>query len=310
MLAAKRLSGTVTATKTTYTIMNKQLLLLAWLCLFLPSSHAQELIYKTFKDTRIINTHSIETLGARKLDFRVAHRFGDLLGDNGGWNNFFGFENAADISIGFEYGLSDRLMMGISRAKGAADRKQLVNTLIKYRLVRQMTEGAPLSLTILGGSSLTTMPRVENSGGINAFPKFSHRLAFVGQMLLAKKFSNRFTLQLSTTFIHRNLVRDEEDNDTFAAGMAGRWQFNKTTALLFDFQLPLNGYASPFGESNPPHYPSLGFGLEFDTGGHVFQINLTNSRGIMETDFIPNTTDNWLEGQFRLGFTISRLFNL
>lgn len=292
--------------------MNKRLILFGWLLFLIPfNSIAQELIYKTFKDTRIINTHSIETLGARKLDFRVAHRFGDMLGANGGWSNFFGFENAADISIGFEYGLNDRLMIGISRAKGSADRKQLVNTLVKYRLIRQADQGAPMSLTLFGGSSLSTMPKVENSDGINAFPKFSHRLAFVGQALLAKKFSHRLTLQLSTAFVHRNLVRDEEDNDTFAVGLAGRVQISKVTALLFDFQLPLNGYASPFAQnSSTPHYPSMGFGLEFDTGGHVFQLNLTNSRGIVETDFLPNTTSNWLDGQFRLGFTISRLFNL
>ncbi len=291
--------------------MNKRLFLFfCWLFPFWSSASAQELIYKTFKDTRIINTHSVETLSARKLDFRVAHRFGDMLGSNGGWSTFFGFENAADISIGFEYGLSDKLMLGISRSKGAGDRKQLVNTLVKYRLLRQMTEGSSFSLTLVGGSSLSTMPKVEGSSGINAFPQFSHRLAFLGQALLARKFSEHFTLQASLAFVHRNLVRDEEDNDTFATGLAGRWQFNKVTALLFDFQLPLNGYASPFNSSSTPHYPFLGLGLEFDTGGHVFQLHFTNSRGIAETDFLPGTTSNWLDGQFRLGFTISRLFNL
>ncbi len=289
----------------------KQKLLFAFiLCLFFPALHAQELIYKTFKDTRIINTHSVETLGAHKLDFRVSHRFGDMLGSNGGWSNFFGLENASDITIGFEYGISDRLMVGISRAKGSSvsDRKQLVNGLVKYRLLRQMTEEAPLSLTLVGGSSLSTMPRVENSDGINAFPSFSHRFAFFAQALLARKFSEKFTLQLSGTLVHRNLVRDEESNDTYALGLAGRLQTNKVTAIIFDFQLPMNGYASPLANEN--HYPSLGLGIEFDTGGHVFQINLINSNGIMETDFLPNTTGNWLKGQFRLGFTISRLFNL
>ncbi|HHJ51073.1 MAG TPA: hypothetical protein ENJ88_09285 [Phaeodactylibacter sp.] len=289
----------------------KQKLLLAFaLCVFLSGLQAQELIYKTFKDTRIINTHSIETPGARKLDFRVTHRFGDMLGSNGGWSNFFGLENASDISIGLEYGISDRLMLGLSRAKGSSvsDRKQLVNGLIKYRILRQMTEEAPLSLTFAGGSSLSTMPKVEGSEGINAFPKFSHRFAFFGQLLLARKFSEKLTFQLSATVVHRNLVRDEESNDTYAVGLAGRIQANKVVALIFDSQLPLNGYASPF--NNNSHFPSFGIGAEFDTGGHVFQINLTNSNGIMETDYLPNTTANWAKGQFRLGFTISRLFNL
>ncbi len=290
--------------------MKQKPLLALVLCVFLSGLQAQELIYKTFKDTRIINTHSIETPGARKLDFRVTHRFGDMLGSNGGWSNFFGLENASDIAIGLEYGISDRLMLGISRAKGssASDRKQLVNGLIKYRILRQRTEEVPLSLTFSGGSSLSTMPKVEGSEGINAFPKFAHRLAFFGQLLLARKFSEKLTFQLSATIVHRNLVRNEESNDTYAVGLAGRIQANKATAIIFDGQLPLNGYASPL--ANDSHYPSFGIGVEFDTGGHVFQINLTNSNGIMETDFLPNTTANWAKGQFRLGFTISRLFNL
>ncbi|RMD71745.1 MAG: hypothetical protein D6818_07480, partial [Bacteroidetes bacterium] len=123
-----------------------------------------------------------------------------------------------------------------------------------------------------------------------------------------------FALQLTASAVHRNLVAHYDDNTTFAAGLATRIQLTKVLALIADLQVPLNGNQSPFTADKHPDAPDyhlpLGIGLEIETGGHVFQVNLTNSAGIMETDFLPETTQSWAEGQFRLGFTISRLFNL
>ena len=48
--------------------------------------------------------------------------------------------------------------------------------------------------------------------------------------------------------------------------------------------------------------------MEFETGGHVFHLNLTNSAGIIENDYIPNTSESWLEGDFKMGFNIARVF--
>ena len=160
--------------------------------------------------------------------------------------------------------------------------------------------------------SISTMPRNPESSGVNSFPKFIHRIAYAGQLLAARKFSEGFSLQLIGSYTHRNLVSAEDSNDIFSLGMATRVQLTKVIGLLADFTLPLNGAQSPFVDDPEgfSYYPALGVGVEFDTGGHVFQVNLTNAEGVMETDYIPNTESNWLEGEFRIGFTISRLFNL
>jgi len=239
------------------------LVFLLFLC-FSANAIAQE-TYRTFKDTRVINTQSTETLKKHQLDVRIGHRFGDLAGDAGGWQTFYGLENASDVLIGVDYGFSDRLSLGIFRTKGAGPLKQLLTFNAKYKLIEQSSKKA-LSLALVGMSTLSTMQSSETIGAINNFEVFAHRLVNNAQLIIARKFSDGLSLQL---------------------------------VPFSDIRNADNGY-----------FPPLGFGLEFDTGGHVFQINVTNSTGLMETDYIPYTRSSWGEGQFRLGFTISRLFNL
>lgn len=276
---------------------------------------AQEFTYQTFKDTRVINTHSVETLPKRKMDIRIGHRFGDLAGDRGGSKTFFGLENASDVLIGGEYGFSDRLTAGIYRAKGAGSLpggtpglRQLLNLIGKYRILHQKEDDSmPFSMTVLGVATMSTAKRIEtNPDIINNFPEFSHRMAYAGQLLIARKFSDGFSLQLIPSYVHRNLVAFEDENGIFSMGVASRIQISKVFGLIFDATFPFSEMrTAPNG-----FYHAIGVGLEFETGGHVFQINFTNASAIMETDYIPYTTSNWGDGEFRLGFTVSRTFNL
>ena len=268
-----------------------------------------EPIIQTFRHSRIINSHSVETLPARKLDFRIVHRFGDLAGDNGGWPTFYGLENASDISIGLEYGVTDNIMVGLSRTKGAGPLKQNLNGLLKVRLMTQERKGnLPFSLTAIGMTSYSTMQKSEIVGVLNFFAKGSHRFTSHFGLHLARKFSDSFSAQFNAQWTYRTVVLTGDENDLASIGGGLRAQLGKSVAILFDATLPV---LSDLRTSENDYYPSLGIGFEFDTsGGHVFQINLTNSQGIMETDYIPYTRSNWSDGEFRLGFTISRLFNM
>lgn len=285
--------------------------LLAFACMYTLS--AQE-AFQTFKDRRIINAHSVETLAKRKLDIRITHRFGDFAGDNGGFQTFFGLENAADVLIGAEYGVTDALDVGISRAKGIGSLpngksglRQLVNGFVKYQILKQRAEGgSPITLTVLGVSSVSTAKKSTIVSNISSFPNFTDRMAFSTQVLIAKKFSEGFAMQITPAYTYRNLVDFNDVNGIFSIGFATRIQLTKIIGLIADITLPF----SEDRTSANGFYPSIGIGFEFDTGGHIFQVNFTNSTAIMETDYIPYTTSNWGDGAFRLGFTISRLFNL
>ncbi len=266
-----------------------------------------EIVYRTFKDTRVISTQSAETLPAGKMDFRISHRFGDLAGGNGGWETFYGLENATDILIGIDYGATDRLTFGLNRTKGSGPLTRLVNGTVKYKLMGQgKTEGAPITLTLLGGASISTARRIDDPELLSSFPKTAHRMIYNVQALFARNFSERFALQISPGYVYRNFVTQEDENGLFNLGLAARMQLTKVFGLILDTTIPF----SDLRTSENGYYLPLGFGLEIDTGGHVFQINLTNTTGLAPTDYIPNTRSNWADGEFRLGFTISRLFNL
>lgn len=275
----------------------------------------QDLVHlETFKDTRVINTHSTETLNKRRLDVRIGHRFGDLAGDRGGFSTFFGLESAADVLFAFEYGLTDELMIGISRAKGGGSLPngtrgldQLLSFNTKYRVLTQGEEnGNPLSVAVLGVATMSAAERIEGADVLQNFEKFLHRFAYHGQLITARKFSEAFSLQASLGITYRNVVPFGDDNIIYSAGAASRIQLTKIFGLIIDTTFPFSEYRS----STEGFSPILGIGLEIDTGGHVFQVNLTNATQIMETDYIPYSTSQWTEGEFRLGFTISRLFNL
>lgn len=260
---------------------------------------SQEFIRRTFKDTRVINTHSVETIQKRKLDLRIGHRFGDL---KGGWNTLYGLETAQDVMIGVDYGVTDDLNVGLHRTKGSGPLTQLVNTSVKYRFLKQSGSGSPITATALGIWTTSTMQKDANSEFVlNNFSKFSHRFILGGQLLLARKFSDQFSLQVIPSYIHRNVVNFNEQNGTISLGGAIRYQLTKVMGIIADGTFPI-------GKTDAK--PAIGLGLEIDTGGHVFQMNFTNARGISETDYIPNNQAIWGKGQIRIGFTISRIFNL
>lgn len=266
-----------------------------------------EQIYQTFKDTRLVNLSSIETIKAGKMDFRVGHRFGDIAGDAGGWQTLYGLENAADVSIGFDFGITDDFMVGIHRAKGAGPLRQNVHIQSKLRLMKQDTGRQPFSITVMGLATGSTMAKSESQGVLSFFEKSAHRLSYHLQVLLAKKFSPYFSLQIGGGWTYRNIVAFNDVNDLVNVSAAMRINFNKALGIVLEGNYPI----SEIRTAENGYYPIVGAGIEWETGGgHVFLINVTNATGIFETDYIPYTRTNWLDGQFRLGFTISRLFNL
>ncbi|WP_262249128.1 DUF5777 family beta-barrel protein [Parapedobacter soli] len=279
------------------------------------TGHAREAVEATFKTTRIINSQSPETIHKRELDFKVDHRFGDIAGANGGAKNFFGLDNSTDIKIGFEYGITDDLNVGIARAKGATHVAQLYEVNMKYRMLRQTVDGK-VPFSIAGYGSLT-IPGVQadeqNDGEATSYRQFSDRLNFVGQLIIARKFGPALSLAVHPTYIRRNTTADYDGQDNlFAVGIGGRLKVSRRMALVMDYFLPFRSPASKerYAEATTALYNPLGIGLEVETGGHVFNLNFTNATAIQEMQYIPETTSSWTKGQFRWGFTISRRFSL
>lgn len=284
----------------------------------------REYVAYTFKTTRVINGHSVETVKKNQLDFRVSHRFGDMAASNNDHiHSMFGFDQAADIAFIFEYGITDDLTVGIGRMKGAGPLRELWNANLKYRVLKQTKDFKfPMTITLFGNTSISSMRSAANATAINYFPKnyagFSHRLSYTLQAMLAVKATDWLSIQLSPTFVWRNNVAYNDNNGLFFLGLSARTKFAKRYGIIFEYFLPIikpgvggrEYFPMVRGIKNAAYYPNLHIGFEAETGGHIFHVNFTNSRGMLENDFLPYNTANWAQGAFRLGFTISRTFPL
>lgn len=253
----------------------------------------------TFKTTRIINFQSVEVCGKRTLDFRISHRFGTM---NGGVDNFWGLDGGASIRLGLEYSYDGRFMVGLGRSSY----QKMLDGFMKYRLLRQTDDQSmPLSMTLFSGAYCRTGKSPLRTEWFNPNSSFYSRLSFCHQMIISRKFSNTFSLQVAPWFVHDNLVEGIRDqNDMFGLSAAFRYKFTRRMAVTAEYAARLNKYTDRF------YYNSLGVGLEIETGGHVFQMHITNSFGLTENQFLPYTDSKWGNAGIRLGFNISRVFTL
>jgi hypothetical protein len=249
----------------------------------------------TFKTTRIANGHSIENVGKGILDFRINHRFG-MISD--GAKEFFGLDNAT-TRIGFDYGVTDWLMVGIGRSTYMKD----VDGFVKIKLLRQKEDNSmPMSVSYMGAASIQDVKVVEPPAGSD-YP-FSNRVAYINQLLIARKFSNWLSLQLMPTHLHYNFVRyNDEPNDIFAMGVGGRIKLSNRISLTGEYYMVM-------GDKMRDTHNSLTLGFDIETGGHVFQLMFTNSTGITERSVIGQTTGQWDKGNIHFGFNISRVFTI
>ncbi|MBK8346533.1 MAG: hypothetical protein IPL08_02540 [Saprospiraceae bacterium] len=249
----------------------------------------------SFKTNRVINLHSLESTAGGVLDFKIGHRFGTL---NGGAYELFGLDNAS-IRLGLDYGISDVLTIGVGRSSF----QKTYDGFVKYKLLRQSTgkKKMPITAALLLTSAIQTLkwadPDRDNF--------FSSRLYYTTQLIIGRKFSEAFSLQLSPTMVHRNLVKtNAEKNDVYALGAAGRIKLTKRVAINGEYIYLLPNQVS--GDITN----SLSLGFDIETGGHVFQLHFTNSTSMIEKGFITETTNSWTNGGVHFGFNVSRVFTI
>lgn len=257
-----------------------------------PETIPREYVTNAFKSSRVINGHSMELIGKGVLDFRILHRFGPT---NQGISELFGLDQAS-MRMGFDYGLGKNLTIGIGRT---TFQKEL-DGFTKWRAVRQSVGGSPVSWVLVAGMSVYT---IKNSDPLVKV-SFSSRVGYYYQSIIGRKFSEKFSLQLSPTLVHRNKVEAGDVNDIYALGIGSRFKLSKRTALVVDYFPVLNRAAS----SDTKNALSVGFDIE--TGGHVFQLHFSNATGMNERAFIADTRDGWGKGEIRFGFNLSRVFTI
>lgn len=267
----------------------------------------------TFKSTRVITGHSVENIGKGVLDVRILHRFAPL---NRGSYDLFGFD-IASMRMGFDYGITNNIMVGVGRSTW----QKTYDAFVKVRILRQSTgaRNMPITLSYIPTVAVRTEKLRLDTLGERILPGLGDRTSFTQQLIIGRKFSKSFSMQLMPTFIFGqnrvdsinkytldkdNIIKGPHRDNIFALGVAGRLKISKRVSLNAE-------YYYQFVDHKPKsNYNSVAFGVDIETGGHVFQVHLTNSNGMSEKLLIADTDDKWKFGYLRLGFNISRVFNV
>lgn len=250
----------------------------------------------SFKTTLVVNLPSIENTHAGVLDFKIMHRFGYV---NTGFYEFFGLDQAT-TRLALIYGITDRIEVGVGRST----LNKNWDGFTKWRILWQSTgaKNMPLSLSFFANASYRSI-RYPEDDIRTIYPSSNFYYTF--QFLLARKFSESFTLQLVPSLVHRNLIETpEEKNDVFSLGLSGRIKLSKRIALNLE-------YFYSFPDQLASQYVNpLSIGIDIETGGHVFQLLFTNATGMVPDAVITETTGKWSQGDIRFGFNISRVFTI
>ena len=281
----------------------------AWLLLAMQSLTAQGLldalnegveeptvpVSATFKDTRIVNVQSNETPAEGVLHFVIAHRFGTL---SSGIYDLWGLDNA-QMRMALDYGITDRLAVGVARNTY----QKTLEASVKARLLRQSTgpEAIPISVTWYSVAMANGLRISEED---QPYP-VSRRLSYVHQAVVARKMSEKLSLALVPSFVHRNFVEESNDaHDLFLMGVGGRYKLGPRFSVNGEYHHFLT---QTFGDA---FSPSLSLGVDIETGGHVFQLHITNARGMFERSFLAEPAGSWADGDVYFGFNLSRVFTV
>ncbi|MBA4298668.1 hypothetical protein SAMN03080617_03202 [Algoriphagus alkaliphilus] len=249
-----------------------------------------------FHAPRHINLMTVEPLEKKTMHFAIMHTFGTL---DGGIENLFGLDNGANIQFSFEFGLSDKLSLGAARSS----RDKFYNIYGRYHLLEQTQNGnVPISVSLAGGAGVISnpysfLPAAER-------PEFVDRLAYSAQVMIARKFSNKFSLQVSPMLAYFNDPRqiyliEGTQNLYLAVGFSGKLKVTDRSSLTLQWIPNLNSDLRN----------NVGIGWDVEAGGHVFQMYFVTSQALNEQYLLAG--GNGVPGEeFRLGFNVNRIFAL
>ena len=261
----------------------------------------------TFKYTRVVDGHSVENLPAHVLDVRISHRFGPL---SNGVYQFFGLDYGFfNVRVGFDYGITNNFMIGA----GHNSWQKTYDAFFKIKILRQ-SEGAvkmPVTISFVPTVALNTLKSSDIASSNKPDPGAkTEPLSYTFQLLIGRKFSDGFSLQIMPTFIHTDNIsfnhfkNGSYKRDIIAVGIGGRQKISRRMSVNAEYYYQLPGTEATTANN------VVSFGIDIGTGGHVFQLHFTNSLGLTEKSFISETDKHGLNSGLRFGFNISRVFQL
>lgn len=248
----------------------------------------EEVYQPSFKALQVVTGQSTKLPAKKEFYVDISHRFGDV---SDGFKSFFGLDHAT-TKLGVVYGLTDGLSLNAARHTY----QKTYEFGAKYRIMKQQGN-FPVDVVGYHVMDINSELDKDNYPGL----RFGDRLAYVSQLLISRRFSDKFSLQLSPSFVHKNLVNPIiEESNLFSTGIGGRYKISRRVSLNAEYFL---NFDNKTFYKNP-----LSVGMDIDTGGHIFQLVFTNSQPNTEVGYLTNATGDWLKGHFFFGFNLYRVF--
>lgn len=257
----------------------------------------------TFDGNYIIDNQTVMVPIKGTLEFDIQHRFGAV---DHGFKDLFGLFASATMKLGFSYTPVNNLQVGFD----ATNEKMEVDWNLKYALLKQTRDNTlPVSVTLYGNAMMDTRAKDNTT----LFVSTSDRFSYFYQLIVARKFSENFSLQIAPSLAHFNnlpgyldaagTVQQIYKNDNFLIATSARYKISEGSSIIVNYDQPITQ-----NPANNPR-PDISFGIEMRTSGHDFEIFFGNYSSLMPQNNVLFNQNNFRTGQFVLGFNISRLWN-
>lgn len=268
------------------------------------SAPEKEYVKKTFENGLFINTQTIENPSQKAIDMQIEHRFGKIFDAS----DLYGIFSSANIRIGFDYGITKNLSVGIGATRGMT-----YDIEWKYAILRQTTtSGMPVSVSYFGDVGIRNG---DNKNFLNQKNEYvaANRASFFHEILIARKFNSKFSWQLAGSYSYFNLLPDSTMNHGIM-GISTIAQYRVTSMMTVqvEFDYPLNPDMVP--DATDPlkkvayQKPNLAFGFEYSTGSHQFQVFVCTSNGLAGQEVLGNNSNDFTKNPMLIGFNITRQF--
>jgi hypothetical protein len=257
-------------------------------------SSAAQVSPEPFWATSIVTLPSVTAVPAGDLVFTIQHAFGPV---SDGFKELFGLDRSANIRFGLDYGVSDRVSIGVGRSR--YDKVYDVRTQIG--LATWMRGSKATMLSVFGNIGVDS----QDNGS-----EFGDRLSSYASVLVAHTVSDKFSIQVSPAWTHFNLTREnvvfgggieKEASDMVSLGLAGRYVVSTRASIMMEY-IPVLGTRSD-GTSDV-----FSVGVDLETGGHIFQLFVTSTQWIAPQYVVAKSRDNFFDGDFGFGFNVHRAF--
>lgn len=247
-----------------------------------------------FENSILIDNHTVVTPFKGTYEFEIHHRFGKM---SNGITDLYGIYAPSNIRLGFNYGLSKKIMLGIGTTKDS----KLQDFQWKYLMFRQ-TESGEMPVTISYYGNIVLDARGKDVFGPEEDYSATHRFSYFNQLIIARRFSQKYSLQVAPSFFYYNAVEEGRENANFSIHVGGRAKVIREISIIAEYDYLLTD------QPGFDRKPNLALGIEIGSPTHSFQIFASNYSQIINQRNLLYNTNDFSKGEYLLGFNITVRF--